>query len=135
MMDVKLKRRTPFYPQTHGQRKSGESNCNFPAQEMQPKASQAWHVSLSYTQHCYNRVVHCSNNKSTLEKCLLGFLPCTPSDITLNKVVGSESTTHEYEQQKTRKFVERIQQIHRYDNDEHPIYAYIWKKLYFNCTK
>ena len=112
MMDTKLKRSTAFHPQTDGQTEVVNRILVDLLRGYNRKHPKTWDESLPYIQHCYNRAIHSSSNKSPFETCL-GFLPQTPFDISFAKSTEDKSMAQGDERQKSIKFMEQIQQVQR----------------------
>eukprot|EP00253_Pinus_taeda_P029627 PITA_29627 len=108
MMDTRLKKSTAFHPQTDGQTEVVNRTIVHLLRGYCSKHPKLWDEHLHYIQHAYNRAKHSSTNTSPFEACF-GYLPKSPLDFILEKYVTIEGHS---DVEKSRSFIERIQQIH-----------------------
>jgi hypothetical protein len=109
MMDTKLKRSTAFHPQTDGQTKVVNKTMVLLLQGYCSKHPKLWDAYMPYVQHAYNRALHSSTPSSPFETCFR-YLPKVPLDLMYGKYAD---VNEEQIEDRARKFIQRIQQIHQ----------------------
>jgi hypothetical protein len=73
------------------------------------KHPKLWDENIPYVHHVYNRALHSSTQSSSFETCF-GYLPKVPLDLMYGR---DADVNEELIEDRARKFIQRIQQIHQ----------------------
>jgi hypothetical protein len=89
--------------------RGGKQNNGTFSSRLLHKHPKLWDEQIPYVQHAYNRALHSSTQSSPFETCF-GYLPKVPLDLMYGRDVD---VNEERTEDRARKFIQRIQQIHQ----------------------
>ena len=109
LMDIKLKKRTAFHPQTDGQTEVVNRMIVHILRGYCNKHPKLWDEDLHYIQHAYNQANHSSTQTSPFEDCFI-YLPKYPFDFIFWKYVAIDGHS---DVDKAKKFIEQVHFVHQ----------------------